>query len=182
METTLKKIPVHSRSVFENLFQYYRYDMSEFLGLAPDDHGLYVTRSSQFDVYWKMPDHHPFFIYADGNLAGFILIRRYPARPELFDIDQFFILRRFKGQGVGKAAFKQAITLFPGQWQVRVLRENINALRFWSKAVAEATSGIFSLSEQLDDDLLMHFFSFSTMSFIHKKYSPNDPSTANSLS
>ncbi|WP_419721319.1 GNAT family N-acetyltransferase [Pseudescherichia vulneris] len=67
---------------------------------------------------------------------GFSLLRRYPANQERYDIDQFFVLRRFKGMGIGKAAFRQAVLARPKQWQTRVLLENISAMHFWRSAMA----------------------------------------------
>ncbi|GAB3516324.1 hypothetical protein [Photobacterium alginatilyticum] len=45
--------------------------------------------------------HYPYFIYVDSELAGFALVRRYPSNPAIYDMGQFFVLRKFKGQGVG---------------------------------------------------------------------------------
>ena len=43
MEVSLREIEPQSRSVVENLFQYYVYDMSEFMGWPPNDSGLYFV-------------------------------------------------------------------------------------------------------------------------------------------
>ena len=58
-------------------------------------------------------------------------MRKYPANQSVFDIEHFFVLRKFKGQGVGKCAFKDVVTRYPDQWQIRVLKENESGLRFW---------------------------------------------------
>ncbi|MGF1728686.1 hypothetical protein [Photobacterium kasasachensis] len=46
------------------------------------------------------------------------------------------MLRKFKGQGVGKLALKSVLERFPGRWQIRVLVENTAALGFWTSAVS----------------------------------------------
>jgi len=105
MEVSLKKIGQASRHVLGNLFHYYVYDMSEFMGCSANENGQFGFKESQFDIYWKKQDHLPYFIYAGAELAGFALIRRYPANTATYDIEQFFVLRKFKGKGVGKKLY-----------------------------------------------------------------------------
>lgn len=164
MEVTLKRIDVESRYVLENLFPYYVYDMSEFMGWNPDSNGLYTFSSAALNPYWHDSSHVPYFIYAEKLLAGFALIRKYPADLDIFDIEQFYILRKFKGQGVGKEAFMEALAHHPGKWQVRVLKENKGALRFWLSAISKAVGDNFQLALDNDLDLEMHFIRFETVS------------------
>ncbi len=92
------------------------------------------------------------------------MIRRYPSDLSLFDIAQFFVLRKFKGQGVGKIVLSQVVKAFPGKWQIRVLLENSGALSFWKSAVSNIVGEDYSLSQANDVDLLMFFIHFETAS------------------
>ncbi|WP_321969340.1 GNAT family N-acetyltransferase [Photobacterium angustum] len=103
MEVQLKQIEAESRHILENMFPYYVYDMSEFMGWSPNAEGVYAFKAESLNSYWSNADHTPYFIYADQELAGFVLVRKYPTNQNVFDIEQFFVLRKFKGQGVGKA-------------------------------------------------------------------------------
>ncbi|MFT6925222.1 MAG: putative acetyltransferase [Psychromonas sp.] len=136
MDVSLLKIDKDARNILENLFHYYIYEMSDFLALAPDENGYFCFNKSQFDVYWESGSHFPYFIYVGQELAGFALIRKYPADLAITDIEQFFILRKFNGKGVGKQAFKLATQLISDKWQIRVLLENSRALSFWQSSVA----------------------------------------------
>ncbi|MCG7585380.1 GNAT family N-acetyltransferase [Photobacterium sp. OFAV2-7] len=160
MEVSLREIEPQSRSVVENLFQYYVYDMSEFMGWPPNDSGLYSFNPSLLDAYWAEEDHFPHFIYVDSELAGFALVRRYPSNPAIYDMEQFFVLRKFKGKGVGKLALKSVLERFPGRWQIRVLVENTAALGFWTAAVLDVVGSEYTLSLQNDVDLMMNFIQF----------------------
>lgn len=163
MKVTLIKIDYKSRTVLENLFPYYIYDMSEFMGWEPTKEGHYDTYdSSKLDVYWDSDDHVPYFIMADDELAGFVLIRKYPESLSIYDISQYFILRKFKRQGVGKQALKQIVKLYPGQWQIRVLLENTGALKFWLPTVSDVVGEQYQLEEDIDVDLKMNFIRFKT--------------------
>ncbi|WNJ94254.1 hypothetical protein RND59_08725 [Vibrio ruber] len=90
------------------------------------------------------------------------MIRRYPSDPSHYDVAQFFVLRKFKGQGVGKQALAQVVKAFPGKWQIRVLLENSGALSFWQSAVSDIVGERYQLFQANDVDLLMHFIYFET--------------------
>ncbi|MCG7499220.1 GNAT family N-acetyltransferase [Vibrio sp. Of7-15] len=162
MEVSLVEIDLSSRPVLENLFQYYVYDMSGFLALSTNEMGQYNVNHSQLDIYWQRDDHTPFFIYVDSEIAGFALIRRYPTQLSTYDIEQFFVLKAFKGKGVGKKALKLLTTQFSGEWQVRVLVENSDGLQFWLSAITNIVEQEYVLSQELDIDLMMHFIRFTT--------------------
>ncbi|CCN37702.1 putative Acyl-CoA N-acyltransferase [Vibrio nigripulchritudo SO65] len=160
MEVSLKQIEESSRHILENLFPYYIYDMSEFMGWNPNEEGHFTYPSSNFDVYWEREDHTPFFIYVEGVLAGFVLVRKYPNNQAVFDVAQFFVLRKFKRMGVGKKALHAVVDRFPGHWQIRVLIGNHGALKFWQSAVENLVGNAYSLSKDVDTDLEMHFIRF----------------------
>ncbi len=66
-------------------------------------------------VNWQQEDHSPYFIHVDGELADFVLVRKYSPECIIYDIEQFFVLPKFKGIGVGKQALKLVIAQFEGQ-------------------------------------------------------------------
>ncbi|WP_245688558.1 GNAT family N-acetyltransferase [Vibrio sonorensis] len=136
MNVSLQPIGEHQRHILENLFPFYIYDMSEYMGWGPNGDGCYPYDNCNFDVYWQRDDHFPFFIYCNEQLAGFVLVRKYPNDRERYDIAQFFILRKFKRQGIGTEVLHQVLNRFRGKWQVRVLLENHGALNFWQKAIS----------------------------------------------
>lgn len=162
MNISLKPIQRSERYIVENLFRYYVYEMSGFLKLSPDSDGQYSFNQSTLDPYWRESNsfHIPYFIYAEQDIAGFALVRRYPQQEKLWDMEQFFVLRKYAAQGVGHKAFKQACVEHPGFWQVRVLKENHKALCFWKSAVEQLSEGIFTHTQELDIDLEMHFLRF----------------------
>ncbi|WP_062260286.1 GNAT family N-acetyltransferase [Endozoicomonas arenosclerae] len=146
------------RVIIQNLFHYYVYEMSDFLERSPNPEGIFSYNPESLTPYWEKEDHHPYLIHCDGEVAGFVLIRKYPADQSRYDVDQFFVLKKFKGLGVGRQAFKAAIELYPGKWQVRVLQENTGGLAFWGSVVADVSGGDFVRSVALDGDLAMWFF------------------------
>ena len=164
MDVSLLKIEKGARNILENLFHYYVYEMSDFLAIAPNSNGHFCFNKSQFDVYWESESHLPYFIYVNQELAGFVLIRKYPSDPSINDIEQFFVLRKFKEKGVGKKAFKLVTQLISNKWQIRVLIENSRALHFWKSSVSNIVGQNYTLSKELDIDLLMFFIRFEAAS------------------
>ncbi|MGI9281652.1 MAG: hypothetical protein ACR2PX_18760 [Endozoicomonas sp.] len=70
------------------------------------------------------------------------------------------MLKKFKGLGVGRQAFKALVDQFQGKWQVRVLKENEQGLAFWEAVVGGLTRGNFIRRVALDEELPMCFFWF----------------------
>ena len=64
----------------ENLFQYYLYDMSEYMGWPPDKDGTYKIVKSLTDLaeYWSKPEHYPYLIMVDNEVAGFFFGQKIP--------------------------------------------------------------------------------------------------------
>ncbi len=160
MNVSLLKIDVASRHILENLFPYYIYDMSQYMGWNPNENGLFTFNASSLDIYWEHGDHIPYFIYWEGELAGFVLVRKYPSSALIYDIEQFFVLRKFTGKGVGKQAMKLVVEQFPGKWQIRVLMDNDGALTFWKSVVSDLVGENYKQCKGIDIDLLMHFLTF----------------------
>ncbi|MEJ2765638.1 GNAT family N-acetyltransferase [Photobacterium sp. MCCC 1A19761] len=170
MKVSLVPITPSDRPTLERLFQFYLYEMAACLALPLTDEGHYTYRPALLDGYWAQPEHEPFFIVVKSQvaeseaavqeLAGFALIRRYPQDPTRYDIDQFFVARKFKGLGVGKQALANLLHQLPGKWQIRVLVENEPAIAFWQSAVRQAVGQNYEHSMDLDVDLKMHFFRF----------------------
>ncbi|MDA0119177.1 GNAT family N-acetyltransferase [Vibrio sp. T11.5] len=165
MEVQLVKIKPEERYVLENLFCYYVYDMSEYMKWNPTKDGHFDGYDvSKFDPYWERDDHTPYFIKVNNEMAGFVLVRRYPSDPKRYDIEQFFVLRKFKGQGVGRGVLAQVVKAYPGKWQIRILQENSGALSFWKSAVSRIVGENYTLSKANDVDLVMLFIQFETPS------------------
>jgi predicted acetyltransferase len=128
--------------LLENLAQFYAYDFSELLE-------MYVERDGRFgDVdltpYWRDEWRHPFLLQVDDQLAGFALISersKITGKSGVVDMTEFFVLRRFRRQGVGRAAAFVAFDRFGGPWEVRQREENPDATAFWRRTIDEYTGG-----------------------------------------
>lgn len=75
-------------------------------------------------------------------------------------ISEFYILPEFRCSGFGRSAFKKLLALFPGRYCYHVLKENKDALAFWSQMKKECGCKELILEDTLElSDCF--FFAFS---------------------
>jgi predicted acetyltransferase len=127
-----------------NLLELYMHDLSEAfpdIELGTDGRFGYDT----LPLYWSEPDcRFPFLIRYGTRVAGFVLVTRgSPASddPGVFDVAEFFVIRRHRRSGVGRRAAFLVWDRLPGRWIVRVSEGNRGALPFWAGVIAEYTRG-----------------------------------------
>ena len=130
--------------VLANLLQLYIYDFSEFLDLATGPDGRFDY--PWLPLYWQQETRFPFLVKVDGNLAGFVLVSKgslISGNPEIWDMAEFFIMRKYRRRGIGAAIAHEIWRRFPGAWEVRVLERNVAALPFWETTIkAFAGTGV----------------------------------------
>ena len=117
------------KDVLDQLLELYLHDLSEMTGADVGPHGRYGYRF--LDDYWTEPDRHPFLIRVDGHLAGLAFV----ASGAPHDVAEFFVMRKYRRQGVGRRAACALFAMFPGEWQVRQLASNAAATAFWRSVI-----------------------------------------------
>ncbi len=120
---------ISDKAVVRRLLELYAHDFSEFEDYDVDEHGLFGY--PYLDHYWTDPDRHPFLFRVDGHLAGFALVRS--GTPH--DMAEFFVLRKYRREGIGAHAARDVFARFPGAWQVRQLTANARATSFWRATI-----------------------------------------------
>jgi predicted acetyltransferase len=137
------------RPALENLVQLYCYDFSEMFPLEVGADGRFAALND-LAPYWVDEWRHPLFILVGRTLAGFALVHersRLTGAQGVFDMAEFFVMRRYRRQGVGRAAAFRLFETFQGPWEVRQRRENPAATSFWRKVIAGYTNGDFQESD-----------------------------------
>jgi predicted acetyltransferase len=142
MNVTISDAARFDESVLQNMLQLYTHDFSELWAgtskgdLQPDG------RFADYPLgeYWLQPSWSAAIVRCDDHLAGFALVndRGHSGKPVDRNMAEFFILRKYRGRGVGRAAAEQIFARHPGQWEVAVARKNIAALRFWRTTISRA--------------------------------------------
>jgi predicted acetyltransferase len=133
------------RGALENLFQLYVYDWSEIRPLDVGEDGRFDDYP--LEAYWLEEWRHPFLLRVDGKLAGFALVSersRLTGAAGVTDMAELFVMRRYRRQGVGRAAAFAAFDRFKGAWEIRQRAENAEATAFWRRAIDRYTNGNYT--------------------------------------
>ncbi|BBI34302.1 hypothetical protein KCTCHS21_37010 [Cohnella abietis] len=94
------------------------------------------------DHYFTEEGRHPFFIRVDGMLAGFALIREIGTNENndiIYSLAEFFVMKKYRRQGVGQHAAVEVFDLFCGEWKVAQIAANKPAQIFWRKTIESYT-------------------------------------------
>jgi predicted acetyltransferase len=123
--------------VIENLMQFYNYELSAWYPIAFGEDGRYPIASKT--DYLAQPGTQAWLILAGGELAGFAVVddELVDTRRDL-NLGYFFVARRFRGRGIGAAAFGGLLARYPGAWELYYLARNAAAAGFWPKAFERA--------------------------------------------
>jgi predicted acetyltransferase len=141
MNLELIEATIEQKPILANLLELYTYDFTSFCDFDISDNGLYGYE--HLHLYWKEPTRLPYIIYVDKKIAGFILIQKTPSISDnttVWDITEFFIMKKYKRHGIGTMAAIKIWTQFKGPWQIRVLTNNSIACLFWQQSIQKFIS------------------------------------------
>jgi predicted acetyltransferase len=148
MDAELRAAAADQRSVIENLLELYQYDIAEYANDGWRDiggDGRYGY--DRLAEYWEDATKDAFLVYVGCHLAGFALVDeatvlKQPAGTK--SIAEFFVLRKYRVAGVGRAAAAMLFERFPGHWEVAQDEMNKPAQRFWTAVIGAYTGGRYS--------------------------------------
>lgn len=153
---TLEPVSIQDKLVLRNLLSLYLHDFSELVPCQISDHGTFEYK--YLDHYWTEDHRQAYFIKADGHLAGFIMVRGSDTDGTIHSIAEFFVLRGYRRQGVGKTAAHQVFNLYPGTWRVHELAENTAAQAFWRRTINAYTKGQYQEEWSTEENRLVQTF------------------------
>lgn len=155
-EFELRVAGIDDKPVVDNLLQLYLHDMSDYVSTSISPEGRFAY--PYLDRYWSeegaAEGRVPFIFAVNGELAGFALKgshSRLGQPPPVSSVTEFFVLRQWRGQGIGRAAAFALFEEFAGRWEVAQLRANEPAHRFWRRAIDAYTNHRF-LDEDIDTE------------------------------
>ncbi|MDQ6420454.1 GNAT family N-acetyltransferase [Paenibacillus sp. LHD-117] len=141
----LIKVSFEKKAILRNLMELYQYDMSQFDADSDNDvndYGLFDYK--YLDHYWTEEGRHPFLVIFSGKLAGFVLIREITIAGDSvskFSIAEFFIMKKYRRQGIGKVVANKVFEMFKGNWSIAWLEKNVPAKSFWTRIISEYSEG-----------------------------------------
>lgn len=132
------------KMVLARLLELYTYDFTEWTNQDINPDGQYGYES--LERYFTEENRHPFFITVGGVLAGLALVNancKYHAHPDAKHLAQFWVMRKYRKTGIGRAAAHQVFAMFQVPWEVRVLEGNTVAMAFWQQVIERYTQGTY---------------------------------------
>ncbi|CEG29279.1 GNAT family N-acetyltransferase [Bacillus sp. B-jedd] len=133
MAVYLQKTSPKDGEILKNMYSLYLHDLSAYSGsLKENNEGTYEFDS--FSVFWNKQGVNPYFIIADGERAGFLLLLEPPFTKKVdYIINDFFVYNRFRGKGVARRAAQNLFENKRGSYFVAQLTRNERAAAFWRK-------------------------------------------------
>ena len=136
LDVEIIKAHLEQSSIIAQLYELYTYEMTDLADFDIHDNGYYGYED--LPLYWKDPNKHPYLVWVNKKLAGFVLIQKgspINKEPDVWDVSEFFIMRKFLKKGIGQVVAHQLWEQYRGIWQVRVWDNNIIAHAFWDNAI-----------------------------------------------
>lgn len=136
MNLNIQLAKYEEKYLLQNMLELLIYDLSEFENRDLNEFGKYGY--CYLDLYWIEPERFPFILRVNEKLAGFALVNRATYTKSIErTIAEFFILKKYRHQGIGKKLAFYLFDQFPGKWEVRTLEKNLVAQIFWRKTIKQ---------------------------------------------
>jgi len=149
LSVSLERVNEEELITLNRLVELAAYDLSEFNGSNINEYGLFL---SDFDSksWFDNPNSSLYFIRVEGALAGFLIIKKI-IEENIYYLNHFFILKRFRRKNIGKDAAIKAFNLLKGDWRVSEFDWNTPAQSFWRKVIKDYTNNKFSETRRKDN-------------------------------
>jgi predicted acetyltransferase len=148
VDVNLTPVAEEDKATLANLIQLYRYDSSDLRGYELTRHGTFVYR--YLDHYFVEAGREACFIRAGAALAGFTMTRALADGER--EVAEFFVVRRHRRGGVGRAAAHLMFRRHPGRWILAFDHHNRPAAGFWPGTVAAIADGEISSENRFPPD------------------------------
>ena len=151
-EVTLEESRPEAVPVLRRLMQLYLYDLGTIDGWDIGADGRYGS-AEKIERFWTERGRRSFFIKVGAEIAGFALIRDQAeyAGAGTHEVSEFFVLGKFRRQGVGEQAARMLFDLAPGPWELSQLASNVGAQAFWRRVIDRYTDGKFTEVDESHD-------------------------------
>ncbi len=137
----IRRATPEDRVALYRMLELYQHDLSDIWEQDLDARGEYGYALAR---YWQDGQCHPFVASVAGHYAGFALVDGAVKVGSVGHwMDQFFVLKKYRRLGVGKAMATYVFAALEGLWEVGQMSSNLAAQSFWRNVIAEFTHGCF---------------------------------------
>ena len=132
MNIELKQVQQSDRDTLDDLLEKYNYEFSQYDKIPFGADGRY--HYWPLDLYWTEPNRAAYFIFVEGNLAGFAMINAHPEcdRPLDWAVAEFFVAYPYRRSGVGSRVMEMIFQRHRGVWHIKYHPANTGSVVFWN--------------------------------------------------
>lgn len=135
----LRKAQPHDFPALQQMLELYQYELSD---LWPQEADAEARYGYDLEPHRRGERFHAHVAMAGSQYLGFALVA--PAavtRSEGHWMEQFFILKRARRAGAGRALAEHVLRSHPGAWEVGQMPANLAAQAFWRRVIGQLTAG-----------------------------------------
>ncbi|MFN7724724.1 MAG: GNAT family N-acetyltransferase [Rubrivivax sp.] len=139
---TLRRARDEDFPALQQMLELYQYELSDIWHQDADAQACY---GYDLSAHRQGQQRHAHLALCGGQYAGFALVA--PARVTRHQgcwMEQFFVLKRFRRHGTGRALALHTLQAHPGPWEVGQMPANTPAQAFWRRVVGDFTRGQFT--------------------------------------
>ena len=139
MPLELRKARSEDFPALQQMLELYQYELSD---IWPQDADAQARYGYELERYRQDERFHAHVALEGSQYAGFALVA--PAgvtRTEGHWMEQFFVLKRYRRTGTGRALAVHALRSHPGPWEVGQMPANTAAQAFWRTVIDTLTEG-----------------------------------------
>jgi predicted acetyltransferase len=151
MNIKIAKIKISQKEIVRNLLEKYLYEFSQYRESDTNELGLYGF--PYLDNYWTENNRWPYFIKFNNKIIGFVFINDYPEvnLETDYTMSEFFIIYKYRKQGIGKYCVNYLFKKHKGKWQVTFHPKNKISKSFWINVIKEYTKGKYKIYKDLEE-------------------------------
>lgn len=147
----LELVTLAHKETLRNVMALYLYEFSQYGGEDVDEDGRFPYR--YFDLYWTEAGRFPYLIQVNDQIAGLVLVRTLDDGDDpLFHLAEFFVMAKYRRQGVGREAAFRLFDRYQGRWEVQQEAANLPAQTFWRAIIGAYTDGRYHEEWRITED------------------------------
>lgn len=139
MPLELRKARPEDFPAVQQMLELYQYELSD---LWPQDADAEARYGYNLERHRRDQRFHAHVALEGTQYAGFALVA--PALVTRTDgkwMEQFFVLKRYRRSGTGRAMAVHTLQSYPGPWEVGQMLANTAAQKFWREVIGKQTHG-----------------------------------------
>jgi predicted acetyltransferase len=137
--TVLREAAGDDWPALQQMLELYQYELTD---LWPQDADTQARYGYALERHQRGGRSRAYVAQVGTQYAGFALVA--PAvvtRTEGAWMEQFFVLKRFRRSGTGRALALHVLRSHPGPWEVGQMPNNVAAQAFWRRVIGKFTGG-----------------------------------------